>query len=170
MALDKITLSRIDQLHPKIRKEVRKLYEKINEGLLGKGVRLRFSQGYRTAAEQDSLYNKRPKVTNAKAWQSVHNYGLAFDIVILYDKDGDGTFEEASWDMKRDGDGDGLADWYEITNELLANGFQNGFISNGKKWDFPHFQKDFGLGWREMKAKIDSGDYTTENGIKYINI
>lgn len=36
--------------------------------------------------------------------------------------------------------------------------------------DQPHFQKSFGLNWQQMKAKIDSGDCTIENGIKYINI
>lgn len=48
------------------------------------------------------------------------------------------------------------------------------FITNGKKWDFPHFQKDFGLSWKQMKDKIDKGDYKTEiiSGYKYkyINI
>jgi hypothetical protein len=92
----------------------------------------------------------------------------------MYDKDLDGKFEEVSWDMKRDGDGDGIADWLEVTKVFTAAGYTNGFITNGKKWDFPHFQKDFSLTWRKMKAKIDAGHYTSEtiNGYtyKYINI
>ena len=96
------------------------------------------------------------------------------DIVLLYDKDNDGNFEEVSWDMKRDGDRDGIADWIEVTRIFVNAGWTNGFITNGKKWDFPHFQKDFGLSWRDMKRKIDKGDYFTEkiNGYtyKYINI
>ena len=37
---------------------------------------------YRTNAEQDQLFLQRPKVTNAKAGQSPHNYNpsLAFDL------------------------------------------------------------------------------------------
>ena len=93
---------------------------------------------------------------------------------MLYDKDGDGNFEEVSWDMKRDGDKDGIADWLEVTKVFIDAGYTNGFITNGKKWDFPHFQKDFGLNWRQMKAKIDSGNYFTEvidnYKYKYINI
>lgn len=171
--MDKITIDRIKTLHPKIRQEVSDLYTKANN-TLGKGVRLRFSYTFRTPEEQHALFLKRPKVTNADSWQSIHNYGLAFDIVLLYDKNGDGVFEEVSWDMKRDGDGDGIADWLEVTKVFTAAGYTNGFITNGKKWDFPHFQKDFGLSWRNMKAKIEAKQYTTEviNGYtyKYITI
>jgi len=171
--MDNITLDRIKTLHPKIRKEINSLYVKANNRL-GKGVRLRFSYTFRTPEEQDELFKKKPKVTNARAWQSIHNYGLAFDVVLLYDNDGDSKFEEASWDMRKDGDKDGLADWLEITKVFTSNGYTNGFISNNKKWDFPHFQKDFGLSWKQMKEKIDTGDYKIENIngkiYKYINI
>jgi len=172
--MDKITIDRIKTLHPKIRKEVLESYRKANNLQLGKGVRLRFSCTFITFEEQDKLNAQRrttkgPKVTNAKGGQSIHNYGLAFDIVILYDKDGDGRFEEASWDTKRDGDKDGIPDWLEVTKVMLDSGFINGFITNGKKWDLPHFQKDFGLSWKQMKSKIDKGDYIEEviDGYKY---
>lgn len=171
--MDDLTIKRISEAHPKIRTLLLQKYKEANNRL-GKGVRLRFSYVYRSPEEQDKLFLQRPKVTNSKGWQSIHQYSLAFDIVLMYDKDGDGKFEEVSWDMKRDGDKDGIADWIEVTKVFVDAGFTNGFISNGKKWDFPHFQKDFGLNWRQMKAKIDKGDYTEEyqNGkkIKYINI
>ena len=172
--MDQISLQRIETLHPKIRKEVLDLYTKANNLELGKGVRLRLSYTFRTHEEQDELFKKRPKVTNAKGGQSIHNYGLAFDIVLMYDKDGDGKFEEVSWDTKRDGDKDGIPDWLEVTKVFTSAGYTNGFITNGKKWDLPHFQRDFGLSWKQMKSKIDKGDYTSEtiNGYtyKYVNI
>ena len=172
--MDQISLQRINTLHPKIRKEVLELYTKANNLELGKGVRLRLSYTFRTHEEQDELFKKRPKVTNAKGGQSIHNYGLAFDIVLMYDKDEDDKFEEVSWDTKRDGDKDGIADWLEVTKVFTSAGYTNGFITNGKKWDLPHFQRDFGLSWQKMKTKIDKGDYTSEtiNGYtyKYINI
>ena len=172
--MDQISIERIKTLHPKIRQEVLELYKKANNLELGKGVRLRLSYTFRTHEEQDELFKKRPKVTNAKGGQSIHNYGLAFDIVLMYDKDGDGKFEEVSWDTKRDGDKDGISDWLEVTKVFTSAGYTNGFITNGKKWDLPHFQKDFGLSWQKMKTKIDKGDYTSEtiNGYtyKYINI
>jgi peptidoglycan LD-endopeptidase CwlK len=92
---DKLTIERIEKAHPLIREELKQYYLEVNKKL-PKGVRLRFSHVYRTNEEQDKLYAKRPKVTNAKGGQSIHNYGLAFDIVILFDKDGNGTFETAS--------------------------------------------------------------------------
>lgn len=177
--MDQITLQRINTLHPKIREEVLELYKIANNKYLGKGVRLRFSHTSRTFEEQDKLYAQgrtKPgkKVTNAKGGQSIHNYHLAFDIVLLYDKDGDGKFEEVSWDTKRDGDKDGIADWLEVTKVFTSAGYTNGFITNGKKWDLPHFQKDFGLSWKQMQSKINKGDYITETinnyTYKYINL
>jgi peptidoglycan L-alanyl-D-glutamate endopeptidase CwlK len=168
--MDSITLQRITQAHPKIREQLLQDYKDANN-LLGKGCRLRFSYVYRSAKEQHEIFLKRPKVTNADAWQSIHNYGLAFDIVLLYDKDGNGNFEAVSWDMKYDGDKDGMSDWLEITKLFTLRGYTNGFISNGKKWDFPHFQKDFGYNWRKLKNLIDNGDIISDsNGINYPKI
>lgn len=168
--MDQITKDRIATAHPKIREQLLADYLYANNKLLGKGVRLRFSWVYRTAHEQRKLYFKRPRVTRADKWQSIHNYGLAFDIVLLYDKNGDGRFEEASWDRKRDGDNDNVSDWLEVTKYFESKGYRNGFISNGKKWDFPHFQKSFGHNWRTLKAKVDKGEYTKETikGKEYI--
>lgn len=98
---DSVSLERINKLHPILRNEVRELYLDINF-TLPKGLRLRISQGLRTISEQDALYSqgrttKGKIVTNAKGGQSYHNYGLAFDFVLLYDRDNNGTFETADW-------------------------------------------------------------------------
>ena len=165
--MDKLTLDRIDTAHPKIRERVRKAYTEANSAL-GKGCRLRFSYVIRTFAEQTELFKKRPKVTNAQAGQSFHNYGLAFDIVLLYDKNLDGNFEEVSWDMKRDDDRDGLSDWLEVTRVLLAAGFTNGFLQNGKKWDFPHFQDNLGYTWQQLLKKYNAKDFI--KGTTFVNL
>lgn len=167
--MDKITIERIQTAHPKIRQELLETYTKANN-LLGKNVRLRFSWVYRTEKEQNILFKKRPKVTNAKAWQSLHNYGLAFDIVLLYDNDGNGDFEQASWNTKRDGDKNGISDWVEVTKVFEQAGWKNGFLRNGKKWDLPHFQKDFGYSWKKLKAKIDNGCIIKEGNYIYPKI
>lgn len=168
MPADNITIERIKTLHPKIRKEVLNMYNYVNEKLLGKEIRLRFAYTYRTPEEQTKLFNQKPKVTNAKAWQSIHNYGLALDIVLLYDLDNNGTFETASWDIKKDFDKDNIADWMEVTNYFKSQGYEWG--GDWKFKDSPHFQKTFGLTWQQMKSKIDNNDYFLENNIKYINI
>lgn len=41
--------------------------------------------GLRTYDEQDKLYAKRPKVTNARGGQSMHNFGIAGDVCLFVD-------------------------------------------------------------------------------------
>ena len=167
--MDKLTLNRIKKAHPSIRERLREDYLYCNNRLLGKGIRLRFSWVYRTDEEQDKLYAKEPKVTNAKGGQSIHNYGLAFDIVLLYDKNLDGKFEEASWDMTRDGDFDGIADWIEVIKFFKSRGYEWGGDWNSFR-DFPHFQLTNGLSWRDVKKKYDNNETLIENEIKYVKL
>jgi len=113
--MDKITIDRIKLAHPKFRDALLKQYQEINS-MLPKGVRLRFAYVYRTIAEQDALFKQRPKVTNAKGGQSIHNYGLAFDIVLLYDKDGNETFETASWEQN--------SHWMQVVAYFKSKGWE----------------------------------------------
>ncbi|OIQ22218.1 MAG: peptidoglycan L-alanyl-D-glutamate endopeptidase [Flavobacterium sp. MedPE-SWcel] len=163
--MDKITLERIKLLHPTVRKEVLEAYTYVNNKLLGKRVRLRFSSTLRTADEQKELYEKGRtapgrKVTNAKAWQSIHNYGLALDIVLLIDRDGNGSFESASWDTKSDNDNDDIADWMEVINHFKSIGWTWGGDWTRFK-DYPHLEKT-GHTWRTLKSKMDNEDIFTE--------
>jgi peptidoglycan L-alanyl-D-glutamate endopeptidase CwlK len=166
--MDLISIERILESHPDIRQQLKADYIEANNKLGSKYVRLRFSYVYRSPKLQHEIFLQRPKVTNADAWQSIHQYGLAFDIVLLLDKDKNGTFEEITYDMVKDFDLDKTPDWKEVTQYFLSKGYTNGFISNGKKWDYPHFQKDFGYSWRQLKAKIDAKDVIVDpNGITY---
>lgn len=166
--MDPITLERIKTAHPKLRDELGALYIKANNKL-GKYVRLRFAYVYRSPAEQSMLFKKRPKITNADAWQSIHNYGLAFDIVLLLDKDKNGNFETATWDMIKDFDADGISDWMEVVKVFKDAGWEWG--GDWKKFkDSPHFQKTYGFDWKTLKARVDKGITITENGIIYPKI
>ena len=138
---DKVTIDRIQLLHPKSRAEGLAIYNEIIAALKGSAI-CRFSHTLRTFAEQDALYLKRPKVTNAKGGQSYHNYGLAIDIVLLVDKDKNGTFESASWETNVDFDGDGKSDWQEVVAIFKRYGWTWG--GDWKFVDNPHFQKTFG--------------------------
>lgn len=177
---DTITLDRIGKLHPSIRQNVLEAYLSANYNLLGKGVRLRFAYTYRSNELQDSLYaqgrsvyfdslgRRLGRVTNAKGGQSIHNYGLAWDIVILLDKNDNGYFEVASWDIDADHDSDSVSDWMEIANYFKSE--LNATWGGDWTWkDYPHFQIDFGMNWRDMKSKIDNGEYITEtiDGTEY---
>ena len=166
--MDKSSLDKIKLIHPKLRDELLADYLYINKNILGKGVRLRLTHTYRSPEEQHQLFLQRPKVTNADSWQSIHNYGLAFDITILLDKNGDGVFEEASYSMVKDFDKDSKADWMEVVKYLKSKGWTWG--GDWQKFpDNPHFEKTEHT-WRTLKVKIQDDNYIIENGIKYPKI
>ena len=149
MNQDKITLERIKLLHPKLIYEAYDIYKEICESLTGRSL-CRFAYTLRTFAEQDQLFAKRPKVTNARGGQSYHNYGLAVDIVLLVDKDKNGTFETASWETNVDFDSDGKADWQEVVAIFKRYGWEWG--GDWKFVDTPHFQKTFGKSIKELQG------------------
>ena len=130
----------------------------------------RFAYTLRTCAEQDGLYAQgRSKpgsiVTNAKGGQSYHNYGLAIDIVLLVDKDKNGSFETASWDLKTDFDGDGKSDWMEVVSIFKRYGYEWG--GDWKFVDAPHFQKTLGRSIHELQA-LHTTDKVDKNGFVLI--
>jgi peptidoglycan L-alanyl-D-glutamate endopeptidase CwlK len=153
MNLDKITLERINTAHPKIRVALLEQYKEVS-ALLPSNVVLRFAYVYRSPEEQAKLFKQRPKVTNANAWQSIHNYSLAFDIVLIIDG-------KASWNVGKE--------WKMVAEFFKSKGWEYGGDWSKFK-DYPHFQMSFGLTWQQMKAKIDSGKFTIDNGIKYIDL
>ena len=142
--MDKATLDRIAKLHPMVREEMSTIINECNKVLTGRS-QVRVAQGLRTFAEQDALYNQKPKVTNAKGGQSIHNYGFAIDIVLIIDG------KIASWDIKKDWDADGIADWDECVKIFAKHGW-----SWGGSWasfkDFPHFDK---IGFNNWRALIN---------------
>lgn len=159
--MDKVTKQRIDVLHPSVRGEVEQIVAECDVALTGR-AKVRISQGLRTFAEQDALYAigrslKGKQVTNAKAGQSIHNYGLAVDIVLIIDG------KEASWDTAKDWDGDKVADWMEVVKIFKNHGWNWG--GNWKTFkDLPHFEKLTKVGtqynWRNLKnAKTDKQGY-----------
>lgn len=170
MAKDKTTLDRIQLMHPDLRAEVASIYELISQALTGKAI-CRFAYTIRTYKEQNDLYNlgrttnnpagktaNKPKgniVTNAKGGQSYHNFGLAFDIVLLKDAKGNGKFDVASWETNVDFDGDGKADWQEIVTICKQHGWEWG--GDWKFTDMPHFQKTFGFSVVQLHNMVQQG-------------
>lgn len=169
--MDKLTLERCDLLHPALRDEAKEIYTEICERLTGKAL-CRFAYTLRTFAEQDELYAQgRTKagkiVTKAKGGQSWHNYGMAVDIVLLIDKDGNGSYESASWDTRTDFDNDKISDWEEVVYVFGLYGWEWG--GNWAKFpDYPHFQKTFGLTIAEAKKRYDSKQLLA--GTNYIKL
>lgn len=147
--IDNPTKDRIDLLHPSVRDEVVKIINECNVALSGR-AKVRIAQGYRTFDQQNKLYAQGrtvpgKKVSNAKGGQSIHNYGLAVDIVLIIDG------KTASWDTLKDWDNDGVADWYECVKIFAKYGWDWG--GNWKTFkDMPHFEKK-GYKWQNLISK-----------------
>lgn len=169
MYQDKPTLEKIGKAHPKVRGELLAIYNECNQVLQGP-VSVRFVFTTRTFAEQDALYAQgRTKpgkiVTNAKAGQSIHNYGLAVDFALLVDKDGNGTYDTVSWDMNQDLDADNKKDWMEVVAIFKKYGWEWGGDWKSFK-DYPHFQKTFGHTWQSLKKLYDAKKVDVETFVK----
>jgi peptidoglycan LD-endopeptidase CwlK len=157
--MDKITIERIGLLHPSIRKRTLDCYTEICTALTGRAY-CRFSYTLRTDKQQADLYaigRTKPgkKVTNAKPGQSIHNYGFAFDIVLIVDG------KDAVWDIKKDFDNDLKSDWMEIVAICKKYGFDW-----GGDWlrfkDYPHFEVA-NLNWRKLSKLEKIQDKETGN-------
>lgn len=95
-------------------------------------------EGYRSPERQDWLWEQGRErdgkiITNAKAWQSWHQYGLAVDIVGKV---------KGRWDWSIDYD--------KVTEIMNRHGFEN------LEFERPHFQMTAEMTWREAKKIHDS--------------
>lgn len=112
------------------------------------GVAVLITQGLRTWEEQDELYAQgRTKpgkvVTNAKGGESWHNFGLAFDIVVL-DSVGKGD-----WDTAHPG-------WKQAAAIGKSLGLEWG--GDWKKFkDMPHFQRVGDLTLAQCRRSFPQG-------------
>lgn len=116
-----------------------------------RGVNIRITSGYRSFSEQNLLYSQgRIKtsiakgekiVTNARGGESMHNYGLAGDFVLI----------DSGYDMKADVNKNGVSDWLEVAAQAKLLGFEW-----GGDWitfkDNPHIQMAFGFSIKQLQA------------------
>ena len=152
---------KITAIHPKVAEAaIRTIGEAKARGFI-----VGIHSGLRTWEEQDRLYSlgrsrenpdgKSPAnpmgniITNAKAWSSWHNFGLAVDIVF---KD-----EKGNWTWKKS-----LDDWRALGSVGKMYGFEWG--GDWKTFiDLPHFQ---------MRGKItglpDARQILFERGVDYL--
>ena len=108
----------ITGLHPVVAESEQLLVRKAAR----RGIDIVITHGYRSIEEQDELFNQGRSttgniVTNARGGESYHNYGLAIDFA-LRTPDGD-----VVWDMERDDNGNGQADWMEVVDLAKELGF-----------------------------------------------
>ncbi|OME29399.1 M15 family metallopeptidase [Paenibacillus sp. FSL E2-0274] len=139
--------TRLIGLHPVVLAAATVLIERC----YARGVPILITQGLRTIAEQNALYEQgRSKpgaiVTNARGGYSYHNFGLAVDFALLLPNG-----SSVSWDMNRDYNGNNIKDWIEVVEEAKKLGFDWGGDWTSFK-DYPHFQMVFGLTLTQLRA------------------
>lgn len=141
---------RINKLHPLIQAKAKEFIIKAEKEL---GITLRVSSGFRSWEAQTKLYAQGrtapgKRVTNAKAGESYHNYGLAIDVVEI--KNGKAVWNNPNWD------------------KIGALGERLGFSWGGrwKRPDRPHFAITFGKHHTELAALYKAGQRTGQ----YVNL
>ncbi|MDC3220638.1 M15 family metallopeptidase, partial [Flavobacteriales bacterium] len=142
---DRHTDRRIGFLHPIIRERATAFINKMDKE---QGIKLRITSDghFRSFEKQDELYSRGRSqagriITNAKAGESYHNYGLAFDLVEI--KDG-----KALWDNPN---------WNRIGEMGKSFGFNWGGDWRSFK-DYPHFELSNGYDLADLKWKYLNGD------------
>lgn len=115
------------------------------------GIYVQITSGFRSNAEQTRLYNQGRFgnggniVTNAKAGQSIHNYGLAIDYALANNSG------IVHWNLNQDMNENDAKDWFEVAAIGKKLGFQW-----GGDWpdfrDYPHLDMQRGMSLSQLAA------------------
>lgn len=125
------------------------------------GIPILITDGFRSIESQNEIYEQGRTssgaiVSYAKGGESYHNYGLAIDFALLNQDD------SISYDLQRDSNGNGEADWFEVARIGKNLGFTWGGDWRGFK-DYPHFEYTLGLSIRELQNGWRLEDKIEEN-------
>ena len=122
------------ELHPKLTRKIEQLLITAQS----EGLNVFLFEGLRTNERQQELYDSGSGVTNAKAGQSFHNYGLAADLVF---RDDEGN---ASWSMEHD--------WQRL-GQLGEN---LGLKWGGSFHDYGHFRLNTEMSIHEIQMLFET--------------
>ena len=130
----------IAKLAPGFQERVAKWYQELTM----KKIPVLIYCSRRSPAEQDELYKKRPKVTNAKGTpvcQSFHCYGRAVDAVPCAASSSGGY--TPSWEDTK---------VYEIMRRIGEK-----HLLRHLSWELPHFEDGMFKDWRELAKMTEQG-------------
>ena len=139
---------RLSGLHPVVASRARAMLDLCSLA----GLAILVTQGVRTWEEQDALFAKGRTVppigashivTKARGGQSYHNFGLAFDIIVL------DSMGKTDWNTSHPG-------WRRAAEAGRSVGLEWGGDWKGFK-DIPHFQYTGGLSLAECRALFADG-------------
>lgn len=132
----------VTSLHPELQTKVAQFIAKAKTH----GYNIIVSQAYRTQAEQEALYAQgrtRPGqiVTQARYPQSLHNWGVAFDIAVIIN---------------------GAANWNTLHYKILGPIGESCGLEWGGRWtdfvDLPHFQLP-GYTWSSLQNRYETPEH-----------
>lgn len=150
---DQVSITRVSTLHPKVRGDFKNFITDAENAL---GITIRVTQGLRTFEEQQKLYDQGRTepgkiVTKAKPGSSYHQYGLAVDLVEVIDNGVD-------WEY----------DMSKLVPFAEKYGIQWGGNFPGTFKDHPHFEKHFGINWRQLLLLYEAKKFIP--GTEYVTI
>lgn len=165
MTFDDRSEKNIATLLPRAQEVARALLGAQNAALAPLGMEARITSGLRTYAEQDTLYEQPrdgkdndgdgmvdeadEKVTNARAGESWHNFGVAWDITI---------FRTRTTSAGRKGAVVWESHPYEVAAACaLGMPVDRGIDWPGAKKDRPHYQLALGITLATARALHDAG-------------
>lgn len=156
--MDQKSIDKLNLLHPKIRQSALDAYEEA-VAATPIGVHPVIDQTLRTFEESDALYAKGRTVpgeivSNSKAGQSYHNYGLGLDFhLVINGKD--------TWNQN-------YPEWMTVVDIFKKHGFTWGGDFSGTFKDYPHLENKLGYNWRDLLIKYNAKDFIP--GTQYVNI
>lgn len=175
MAVDQLSINKLNQLHPAIKQDALDAYDEACR-LTPKGVHPVIDETDRSFERSTALYNQPTdgkdndrdgkidepdeKVSNAKAGQSYHNYKLALDFYLLingkryYPADEKAAMKDKNWMI--------------VVNAFKKRGFTWGGEFPGKFKDAPHLQKTLGYSVKQLLALHNAGKFIP--GGTFVNV
>lgn len=132
-----------NELHATFLERIQALLEKCKRN----GLSFRLFEAYRQPSRQAELYNSSRygrRITNADAWQSIHNYGFAADIIL-------NVRDVNPWETGKVGGVDYMKQWLKMRDYARGLGLKTLTDSSGADWDLPHVQMP-DLTWRALQA------------------
>ena len=145
MPIDSRSAEVIASLLPQVQERFKMFYASANKAMAAHGLTVKFVSGLRSYKEQDSLYAQGrtkpgPKVTNAKAGYSNHNFGTAVDVALF---EGKKYLTSSS-----------AYAWLGPIGEACK-------LNWGGRWktpDRPHYEFPTGLTMAQMRARVAKGE------------
>lgn len=151
------SIDRLNQLHPQIRQAALDAYSE-SVAALPANIHPVITQTIRSFDESAKLFAQGRTepgkiVSNSKAGQSYHNYGLALDFVLQVNG-------SLSWNVD--------ANWMVVVNIFKKHGFTWGGDFTGNFKDYPHLENKMGYNWRDLLKMHDEGKFIA--GTNYLDI